>query len=263
LVFELVLRTPLIKMEKSFLQLQAESAAFDADARIEQQKRLAAGAGTRVVEVPHFQPTRVDARDPDADWAGRVVKDRGMRRRPAEEHVSIKDSLAAEAGGLVPRECAGGAAAQQHALHNVVPRRHFGHDIRFSSSNEDGQGAPLNSAVYPVGPGGRHDCSGWQTSAQALQQGAATTRDAYEEGKGLNRGGRRRIVPQFESGAQVCLARDRAVAAAASSGRGGGALSTWGRSRGRGNMNMLAGVGKSALTALSSDDRQRLAALPR
>ena len=242
------------------MQEQAEASRLDADARIEQQKRAAAGASARVFAVPHFQSTRVDAKDPDADWAGRVVKDRGQRRRPAEEHVAIKGSLAAEAEGLIPR---GAAPAQVNSLHNVVPRRHFGHDIRFSSSNEDGRGAPLNSAVYPVGPGGSHDCSGWQTSTQALQQGSATEKDAYDEGKGPNRSGRRRIVPQYQSSVQSCLARDRATAAAAASKHGGALSLSTGRSSRGGAGSLLAGLGARSLASLSSDDRKRLPGLPR
>ena len=100
--------------------------------------------------------------------------------------------------------------------------------------------------VYQTGPGCTHSASEWRTSNQDyLENRQGPVKDQYLEGKGLNRGGKKKITPAFEYNA-----RSRAYGGGEVGGRGGGQQQQSNQSsmaRGGGGRSILAGIGSSLL----------------
>ena len=258
-------------MEKSFLQAQAEASSFHATTTQADAQRSVAERHLVPEPLPCFQQTRIDRCHPDADWAGRVLRGHGPRRAVAD---APNGSLVAGAGGITVGQGGGRTAA---AATSGGARRHF-QPHETAQTSREGQGAPLSCAAYQVGPGGRHDCSGWQTSSQAFQQGSVTTKEMYDEGKGSNLSRRQHVVPAVEAarsggsgdgGAAACLSVAHGSAVVLSAGARRSQV-PYGQSYGHSRYaaptkhkpSLLAGVTSNVLRGLPSGDQTRLAQRP-
>ena len=257
-------------MEKSFLQAQAEASAFHATTTQADAQRSVAERHPMTEPLPSFQQTRIDHRHPDADWAGRVLRGHGPRRAVAD---APNDSVVVASSGITAEHHGSSATISGGA------RRHFEPHETVQASRE-GQDAPLSCAAYQVGPGGRHDCSGWETSAQAFQRGNITTKDMYDEGKGTNLSRRQQVVPAVEAarkgaagdgGAAACLGGAHTHGSAVTLSTGARRSQVpYGQSYGRSRYaaptkhkpSLLSGVTSDVLKGLASRDQTRLAQRP-
>lgn len=143
------------------MQIRAMASEFDGGANYREEKKAAAyepgqmPAPGRRVRQPRAG-RRAAPRRPmpaNADWAGVVppTSNKKFVQAPAKQE--------ALGPGLQP------VGEEQKMISQT--RKHFEKDVRFKSVDPEAQGAPLGSAAYQLGPGGRHSAADWQSEARA------------------------------------------------------------------------------------------------
>jgi hypothetical protein len=181
-------------MEKSYMQLQAELAQFDADARfMDKIESKIPRVCPQPIPVKNPQLTTQISRDnPNADWAGRVPQ--ANRRKVYNSHTAQKTSIISTDHGFVPSSDA------QLSEHDAIKaKKHFENDQRFHGLN---QNTPISN-VYQSCPGGEHSAASWKTSYQAeIENNGGTQMEQYLPGKGLNRKGKKQLTPAYEYNAR-------------------------------------------------------------
>lgn len=227
-------------MEPSYLQIRAMASEFDGGADYREETKAAAyqpqqhAPPGRRVRQPKPRGRRRQPMHPKADWAGVV---------PPETKKKIVTTTAKQpalGAGLLP---VGEERRTQH-------RKHFENDVRFASVDPGAQGAPLNSAAYQLGPGGRHSAAEWQSEARAQMAMEAASRARPSKKKLFGEVGPDAALPGSDRAARATLQRAREMevrggaAAAASISRGGPprvAAATLGSRRGPNSL--LSGIG--------------------
>ncbi|KAG1702450.1 hypothetical protein DVH05_009400 [Phytophthora capsici] len=167
-------------MEKSYLQVQAEIARFNAGSRSIQSDNQ-----TPSPVIPHLTD-KYDPDHPDADWGGYVR--RSYRKRFYTDQSGVKDSLTYdEKGGIIPRE---------------VPERSTisGKKLFDPQQGEQVPGIPFQSAVYQVGPGNDVSCCDWKTSYASQTSMETTPKDNFVLGTRQNAQPKRHVTPMYEQG---------------------------------------------------------------
>ena len=145
-------------MERSQWQIAAEAAKLRVDMSHKAQATydpayLAAPAEAREAAAATGKAQRAAAahRALEVDWAGNPVH---VKQRASVDTAAARGHLSAAEGGLLP-----GASA--NVAPEFVGKKHYAGDIRFSSHASEGEGAPMGSAAYQVGPGGAPTASEW------------------------------------------------------------------------------------------------------
>lgn len=193
-------------MEPSYLQIRAMASEFDGGNNYREEKKAAV-----------FEPAAMPQ-------PGRRVRDPRARRRTAD--VRQPSHPRADWAGIVPPETkkkmVSGTAAQQSLGPGLAPvtaeapkpqRKHFEKDVRFASIDPGAAGAPLGSAAYQMGPGGRHSAADWQTENRAQMAQERTDRSRRPGRKQFGPVGPDAALPGSDRAARAAVERARRLEA--------------------------------------------------
>jgi hypothetical protein len=225
-------------MEVGYMQRFAAGARFDQDAQIKDKIMARMGPAEMPAPVPlkKVQVQNSYANDPNADWGGNVPR-RNVRKTYGNAPIAASSVIYTE-NGVVPAEHV------NVCEHNgAVSRRHYEDNMNFKGVDQQ---TPISN-VYQTGPGSTHSAAEWRTSYQdGIENHKGTGAENWVEGKGGNRGGKKRVVPAYEH-----QAKSRGYGA---QGQGGGSRQ-FTAARGGGGRSILAGLGSSVLSEMRQPSR--------
>jgi hypothetical protein len=235
-------------MEVGYMQRFAAGARFDQDAQIKQNIMARMGPAEMPAPVPLKKVVQTTAyvNDPNADWGGNVPR-RNVRKTYGNAPVAASSVTFTE-HGVAPAEHVN---VCEHNP-NVGARRHYEDDMNFKGVDQQ---TPISN-VYQTGPGSTHSAAEWRTSYQdGIENREATNADNWVEGKGSNRGGKKRVTPAYEFNAKVRGYGPQAAAVAHQQHQRGGNSSNFSAARGGGGRSILAGLGSSVLAEMRQPSR--------
>ncbi|KAF0746089.1 hypothetical protein AaE_008269, partial [Aphanomyces astaci] len=171
--------------QQSVLHIQAAPSRF-LDGQSLQQCHV---TDSRVEETcVGYSKDRYDSNHPDADWGG--IVNRTFKKRVFQDHVPTRSRLIPAKGGLLPAIDSTSTPQRRvsskrildkdikfvsnDAVHTHSPGHDIGcqrHSVPYRGASSKYEYSSLSAfmmeTLFQMGPGGRHDCSDWKTSAQA------------------------------------------------------------------------------------------------